>query len=111
MARAKKTMIPNNILAEMTPSMTFEPTEDGLRKALYSIIPNAVEYAKCGKSGYASFLIKFAEKALPEFRINAPSKNISPEEYSKMLEPLFNRGENNENECKINEASIDAIDK
>ena len=110
MARTKKTITPINTLTEMTPSMTFEPTEDGLRKALYSIIPNAVEYAKSGKSGYASFLIKFAEKALPEFRLNAPSKNIPPEEYSKMLEPLFNRGENNENDCEINEASADAID-
>lgn len=96
MGIAKKELTQTNvILAE-----DITPDEAGLRNGLKRLIPISVHFASQGSSAYANFLIKIAEKTLPEWGKN-PIENVPPEEYASMVENLLEK-KNADNEGTFN---------
>ena len=58
--------------------------EQGLREALMMLVPIASKYAYNGSGVWANFLLKLAERKLPEWGEKNKNK-INPDEYTAVL--------------------------
>lgn len=78
------------VFPDCIPANEITPDDAGLRNGLKRLIPIGVHFASQGCAAYATFLIKIAEKTLPEWG-KVTTENVPPEEYAKMFEEMLEK--------------------